>query len=100
MLRNPAAAGVVVRYDRGTVFTARRWSYAQSLVLCALAVLLTGRPFFVGGAVGMLALVLATMLWQRAEARRSGAIAAPGGPPAAASAPVPASPGRGSFPPA
>jgi len=73
MLRDPAAAGVLVRYDRGTIFMARRWSYAQPVALCALGLLLSGRPFFGGGAVGMLGLALATSIWQRVEARRGGA---------------------------
>ena len=62
LLRDPAAAGVMVRYDRGTVFTARRWSYLQPAALCGLAGLITGSAFFAGGAAGMLALVLATFL--------------------------------------
>lgn len=72
MLRHPAAAGVVLRYDRGTIFTAKRWSYAQPVALCTLGLLLSGRPFFGGGVVGMLGLALATSIWQRVEERRGG----------------------------
>lgn len=86
MIRNPAAAGVVLRYDRGTIFTARRWSYAQPVTLCALGLLLSGRPFFAGGVVGMLGLTLATWIWQQLEARRSGSMPAPGRPGAAGEA--------------
>ncbi len=72
MLRSPAAAAVMVRYDRGTVFAAKRWAYAQPAALCALAYLVTPRPFFAGGAVGMLLLMTATMVWQSVEPRRGG----------------------------
>jgi hypothetical protein len=64
------------------VFTVRRWAYAQPVLLCALAVLLTGRPFFVGGLTGMVLLALVTLIWQRAESRRTGS--APPSEPAAA----------------
>jgi hypothetical protein len=65
---------VLLRYDRGTIFTARRWSYGPSIVLCALATLITERPFFAGGLAGMLGLVVATLIWQRVEARRGGSM--------------------------
>lgn len=85
MLHDPAAAGVMVRYDRGTVFTARRWTYLQPAVLCALAVLITGSAFFAGGALGMVGLAAATLIWQAVEARR--AADAPAGRPADAAGP-------------
>lgn len=81
MLRVPAAAGVTVRYDRGTVFTVRRWSCAEPVLLCTIAYLLSGRPFFAGGVAGMLALVAATWRWERREARRAGAASAGTGAP-------------------
>ncbi len=74
MLLDPAAADVRIRYDRGTVFTAKRWGYLQPAGLCALAFLVAPRPFFAGGAAGMALLAAATLLWQRIEPRGGGSI--------------------------
>ena len=73
VLQHAEAADVRVRYDRGTVFTAKRWSYLQPAVLCALAFLITRSAFFAGGAVGMATLAGMTLTWQRKEARRAAA---------------------------
>jgi hypothetical protein len=73
VLRHPEAAEVRVRYDRGTVFTAKRWSYLQPAALCALAYLVTPSTFFAGGALGMATLAAMTLIWQRKEAGRGAA---------------------------
>ncbi len=75
MLLDPAAAGVRIRYDRGTVFTGKRWGYLQPAALCALAFAVAPRPFFLGGAAGMLLLAAATLVWQWREPRRGGSSA-------------------------
>ncbi len=74
MLLVPEAAGVRIHYDRGTIFTAKRWAYLQPAALCALAFLLAPRAFFAGGAVGVLLLAVTTLVWQWREPRRGGSI--------------------------
>ncbi len=69
VLHHPAAAVVTVRYDRGTVFTAKRWGYLLPAALCGLAVLVTRSVFFGGATVGMVALASVTLIWQHTEAR-------------------------------
>ncbi len=76
VLHHPQAAGVRVRYDRGTVFAARRWTYLQPAALCALALLISGSAFFAGGLLGMGTLAAVTGIWQMGEARRDAAAGA------------------------
>ncbi|PTL79056.1 hypothetical protein [Vitiosangium sp. GDMCC 1.1324] len=75
MIRVPEASIVSVRYDRGTVMAMTRARKLELAAFCAIAVLVSGQPFFVGGLAGTLALVAALYRWERRQAS-----ATPGSP--------------------
>jgi hypothetical protein len=67
MLRVPEAAVVHMHYDRGTVMAVTRARKLEVASFSTLAALVSGRPFFVGGTVATLGLVLALVLWERRQ---------------------------------
>jgi hypothetical protein len=67
MLRVPEAAIVSLRYDRGTVMAVSRARKLEVAGFCAIAALVSGRPFFLGGLVCVLALVAAIYRWERRQ---------------------------------
>jgi hypothetical protein len=67
LLNVPEASGVRVRYDRGTVMMVTRARKLEVAALSALAALMGGGAFFVGGVFAMLALVAATFVWERRQ---------------------------------
>jgi hypothetical protein len=75
MLHVPEAAEVSVRYDRGTVMVVSRSRMLEVAAFCAVALLVSGRPFYAGGLFGVLGIAGATFLW----ARRQQAVSPPRG---------------------
>lgn len=67
MLRVPEASVVQMHYDRGTVMAVTRARKLEVASFSTLAALVSGRPFFVGGTVATLGLVLALVLWERRQ---------------------------------
>jgi hypothetical protein len=67
MLHVPEAASVSLRYDRGTVLLVTRARKLEVAAFCALAALVSGRPFFLGGLAATLALIAALYLWERRQ---------------------------------
>jgi chromate transport protein ChrA len=67
MLHVPEAAIVSLRYDRGTVMAVSRARKLEVACFCAIAVLVSGRPFFMGGLAATLALVAALYRWERRQ---------------------------------
>jgi hypothetical protein len=68
MLRVPEASVVRVSYDRGTVMMVSRARQLEVAGLCAIAWLVSGRPFLLGGLVTMLMLNAMMLLWARRQA--------------------------------
>jgi hypothetical protein len=67
MLHVPEASSVSLRYDRGTVMVVTRARKFEVAAFCALAALVSGRPFFLGGLAATLALVAALYRWERRQ---------------------------------
>ncbi|ATB42708.1 hypothetical protein CYFUS_008187 [Cystobacter fuscus] len=67
MLHVPEAASVRLSYDRGTVMMVTRARKFEMAAFCAIAALVSGRPFFLGGLAATLALVAALYRWERRQ---------------------------------
>ena len=67
MLHVPEASSVSLRYDRGTVMVVTRARKFEVAAFCALAALVSGRPFFLGGFAATLGLVAMLFLWGRRQ---------------------------------
>lgn len=67
MLHVPEASIVSLRYDRGTVMVVTRARKLEVAAFCAIAALVSGRPFFLGGLAATLALVAALYRWERRQ---------------------------------
>ncbi|WP_375771407.1 hypothetical protein NR798_11040 [Archangium gephyra] len=67
MIHVPEASIVSLRYDRGTVMMMTRARKLELLAFCAIAVLVSGRPFFLGGLAATLGLVAMLFLWGRRQ---------------------------------
>ncbi|HYO57735.1 hypothetical protein [Archangium sp.] len=67
MIHVPEASIVSLRYDRGTVMAVSRARKLEVACFCAIAALVSGRPFFMGGVAATLALVAALYRWERRQ---------------------------------
>jgi hypothetical protein len=67
MLHVPEASIVSLRYDRGTVMAVSRARKLEVAAFCAIAALVSGRSFFLGGLACVLALVAALYRWERRQ---------------------------------
>ncbi|WNG29769.1 hypothetical protein F0U62_41495 [Cystobacter fuscus] len=67
MLHVPEASSVSLSYDRGTLMVMTRARKFEVAAFCALAALVSGRPFFLGGLAATLALVAALYRWERRQ---------------------------------
>lgn len=67
MIHVPEASIVSVRYDRGTLMMATRARKLELVAFCAIATLVSGRPFFLGGLAATLLLVAMLFLWGRRQ---------------------------------
>jgi hypothetical protein len=67
MLRVPEASSVRMSYDRGTVMMVSRARQLEVAGLCAIAWLVSGRLFLLGGLLATLLVVGAMFLWARRQ---------------------------------
>ncbi|OJH40203.1 hypothetical protein [Cystobacter ferrugineus] len=67
MLHVPEASSVSLRYDRGTLMVMTRARKFEVAAFCAIAVLVSGQPFFLGGLAATLALIAALYRWERRQ---------------------------------
>jgi hypothetical protein len=68
LLRVPEASIVRLRYDRGTVLMVTRARKLEVAALCAIAWLVSGRLFLLGGMAAALLINVVIVLWGRRQA--------------------------------